>query len=139
LPKQSAPSVPVQLPREAAILMTQLLQTDQNVTSLHPLLDLLSRPEEQKETLGERLEQLLTDLIQTLSNFQTAQVTMSDTQERLTQAIETSEEESKERLNQLEKELSEMIENLLGQVEERQARMEKKIDRILTMLLLPLD
>ncbi|VVT29002.1 hypothetical protein RV134_350268 [Roseovarius sp. EC-HK134] len=98
MPKQSASSVPVELPEVTEIILNQLLQTDQNVTSLHPLLDLLSRPADQKETLGERLEQLLNDLIKTLSNFQTELATMSATQERLTKAIETSEKQSKERL-----------------------------------------
>jgi Holliday junction resolvasome RuvABC endonuclease subunit len=99
----------------------------------------LSRPEDQKEALGERLEELLNDLIQTLSNFQTEQATLSATQVQLTQGIEKSEKQSKERLTQLETKLTEMIEKVLRQAEERQARMEKKIDRMLTMLSLPLD
>lgn len=119
--------------------MTQLLQTDQNVTSLHPLLDLLSRPEDQKETLGDRLAELLTDLNQTLSNFQTEQANMSATNLELTEAIKTSEEQSRERLSQLETKLTEMSATMLKQTEERQARMEKKIDQMLTLLSLPLD
>jgi 3-phenylpropionate/cinnamic acid dioxygenase small subunit len=98
--------------------MNQLLQTDQNVTSLHPLLDLLSRPADQKETLGERLEQLLNDLIKTLSNFQTEQATMSATQVDLTKAIEKSEKQSKERLTRLETKLTEMIVSGFRQIEE---------------------
>lgn len=121
------------------MIMTQLLQTDQNVTTLHPLLDLLSRPEDQKETLGERLQELLTDLIQTLSNFQTEQATLSAAQVGLTQGLETSGKQSKERLTELEKKMTEMIETVFRQTEERQARMEKKIDQMLKVLNLPLD
>ncbi|MCL3882672.1 hypothetical protein [Marivita sp. GX14005] len=119
--------------------MDQLLQTDRNVTFLHPLMDLLSRPSDQKETLGERLAALLADLIQTLSNFQSEQATLSDAQVGLTEAVNNANERSEERLMQLETKLTKMIEAEIESSRERYDRMEKKIDRMLTLLSLPLD
>lgn len=63
--QKSTPIVSVELQKDAKIILDQLLRTDRNVTFLHPLIDLLSLPDDQKESLGESLAQLLKDLTET--------------------------------------------------------------------------
>jgi hypothetical protein len=67
----------VKLETDAKIILEQLLRTDKNVTFLHPLIDLLSLPEDQRETLGDRLAQLLTDLNETLKHHHDQQKDMT--------------------------------------------------------------
>ena len=106
----------LELPEPSQILYDELLRTHKAVMGLYPLIDLLKRPDDEKESLGERLALLLTELTQTLSNFQSQQAAMTKALELSIEAAETAAKTSLE----------------------RQIGLEKKIDLILGVLNLPL-
>lgn len=112
--KPSQQQKPLELPEDMQIIYKQLVQTDHNVMGLYPLIDLLKRPDDQTETLGERLAQLLTDLTATLQYYQTQQDLMTQALKELQRKVETSNDQIQERLLRQEQKLDQLI-AILGQ------------------------
>lgn len=104
----------LELPEDIQILYKQLMLTDQHVMGLYPLIDLLKRPDDQTETLGERLAQLLTDLTETLQHYQTQQNLMIKALKSLQSEIETSNKATQAKLARQEQKLDQLI-SILGQ------------------------
>ena len=77
----------LQLPPDDRILFDQMLTTDRSVRLLHPLLDLLTEPEDQRESLGERLARLLTALSEALKDNHAQQVEGAARLDGLTAAL----------------------------------------------------
>lgn len=115
--KRLQPPKALELPPGAQIIYDQLMETHGKVVGLYPLIDLLSVPDDQKESLGERLALLLTDLTETLKTYQSQQAEMTAALHFLATMTETS----------------------IKAATEHRHRQEWKIDRILTTLNLPVD
>ncbi|MFA8384167.1 MAG: hypothetical protein ACEPO2_00970 [Pelagibaca sp.] len=99
------------------MILAQLLRTDKNVTFLHPLIDLLNLPEDQREALGDRLAQLLADLNGTLRHHQ---------------------EQQREMIDQLTG-VSERMTTQMAAIKEQQAQQTLQMNQILKILGQPLD
>ncbi len=113
----SDPQLPLELPHPSQVIYNQLVATHEMVVGLYPLIDLLNKPDDQKLSLTDRVALLLTELTQTLSSFQDQQAKMTAALDLSIEAAETAAKTSLE----------------------RQIGLEKKIDRILGVLSIPLD
>jgi len=114
LTKPSHQQEQLELPEPLQLIYKQLKQTDHNVMGLYPLIDLLKRPDDQTETLGERLAQLLTDLTETLQYYQAQQALMTQAFQDLQNKVEKSDKQTRKTLNRQEQKLDQLL-LLLGQ------------------------
>ncbi|PVA05250.1 hypothetical protein DC363_16260 [Thalassorhabdomicrobium marinisediminis] len=108
---------PLDLPEPSKVIFDQLLQTHKKVEGLYPLIDLLTRPDDQREALGERLASLLRELIETQQTYQAQHAEM-------TKAFT---------------ELSRQTETLTNTMQDRLVRQEKKMSQLMKMLGHPID
>lgn len=115
--EQSLPHKTLELPPPDQIIFNQLMETQAKVLGLYPLLDLLAEPDDQKETLGERLAALLRDLTLTLQTFQAQHQEMTKAIRDHMATTETAAQAA---------------------MEQRDA-LEEKLDLILTVLNVPID
>lgn len=95
----------LELPASDQILFKQLMETKDKVLGLYPLLDLLAIPDDQKETLGERLAELLTNLTQTLQTFQAQHQEMTNAIRDHMAATETAAKAAQAQIDALDKKL----------------------------------
>ena len=107
----------LELPRNLQIIHDQLKATDRHVLALHALLDLLNKPDDQRESLGEMLAALLKSLAETQTHYHTQLEEMTSQIVKMQQQINAAADANRE---------------------ERRLQ-ESKLDRILALLGLPID
>ncbi|MCX7567150.1 hypothetical protein OS189_12425 [Sulfitobacter sp. F26169L] len=115
--KSSPDQTPLELPSNLQIIQNQLKTMDRHVLALHALLDLLDRPDDQRESLSEMLANLLKDLSDRQAQYQVELA-------KLTAQMTATEN---------------LINGMAENSEENQRQQSKKLDRILSILNAPLD
>ncbi|VVT31736.1 hypothetical protein RV134_350729 [Roseovarius sp. EC-HK134] len=117
MPTSSTDKTPLELPANLQIIRDQINTMDRHVLALHALLDLLDRPDNQRESLGELIANLLKDLSDRQAQYQ-VELT------KLSAQMESTEKQITEEMRI---------------THENQQKQNVKLDRILKLLNLPLD
>jgi len=112
LTKQSDQHALLDLPEPSKVIFDQLLQTHKKVEGLYPLIDLLTRPDDQREALGERLASLLRELIETQQTYQAQHAEMAEAFSELCQKTEALTNTMQDRLVRQEKKMSQLMKML---------------------------
>lgn len=93
MPTSSTDKATLELPSHLQIIHDQLKTMDQHVLDLHALLDLLDRPDDQRESLSEMISNLLKNLSDRQAQYQvelaklTVQIANMETQIKKTAQI----------------------------------------------------
>mgnify|MGYP001628253087 FL=1 len=103
----------LELPRDLQIIHDRIKTTDSHVLALHALLDLLNKPDDQRESLGEMLASLLKSLAETQLHYQAQLEKMSSQIVEMQQQINAAADAEREQRRNLDRKLD-CILTLLG-------------------------
>lgn len=78
---------PLQIPEHQEVLLNKMEKVDQNVLDLHPLLHLLNKPEDGRESLGDRLAALLLGVKDALERNTAEMTEIADRLHRMEQQL----------------------------------------------------
>ena len=116
MPTSSKDQTPLELPPHLKIIQDQIKTMDKHVLDLHALLDLLNRPNDQRESLSEMIANLLTSLTDRQAQYQLELA-------KLTSQITNAKE---------------LIKETAQQTHENQRLQSMKLDQLLAILGQPL-
>lgn len=101
-------SKPLQMPEPQEVLLGKMEQVDQNVLDLHPLLHLLNTPEDQKESLGDRLATILLGVKDALERNSTEMAALKEAVQSLTSDLGQDMSEIANRTRRMEQQVAQI-------------------------------
>ncbi|MFC0281001.1 hypothetical protein ACFOHK_03740 [Falsigemmobacter intermedius] len=99
---------PLQLPEPQEVLLSKMERVDQNVRHLHPLLDLLNTPEDGKESLGDRLANILLGVKDALERNSTEMAELKEVVRSLISDLEQEVAEITNRTRRMEQQVAQI-------------------------------
>lgn len=99
---------PLQLPEPQEVLFTKMDRVDRNVLDLHPLLHLLNRPEDGRESLGDRLANILLGLKEALERNSTEMAALKGVVQSATSGLTADMTELAARMHRMERQVAQI-------------------------------